>query len=151
MMSATRDAGFGQEVKRRILLGTFVLSAGYYDAYYEKAQKVRSLVARDFARAFERVDAVLLPTSPEPAFPIGSKSEDPLSMYLADVFTITANLAGVPAVSFPAGFDSAGLPIGVQLVGRHFDESTILRLAHAFQGATDHHEKRPPMASTPAR
>jgi aspartyl-tRNA(Asn)/glutamyl-tRNA(Gln) amidotransferase subunit A len=146
MMSATRDAGFGREVKRRILLGTFVLSAGYYDAYYEKAQKVRSLVARDFARAFERVDAVLLPTSPEPAFPLGAKSEDPLSMYLADVFTTTANLAGLPAVSFPAGLDPSGLPIGVQLVGRHFEEGTILRLAHAFQEATDHHRRRPPMA-----
>jgi len=146
MMSVTRGAGFGREVKRRILLGTFVLSAGYYDAYYEKAQKVRSLVGRDFARAFERVDAILLPTSPEPAFPLGAKSEDPLSMYLADVFTITANLAGTPAVSFPAGFDPAGLPIGVQIVGRHFDEATILRLAHAFQTATDYHEKQPPMA-----
>jgi aspartyl-tRNA(Asn)/glutamyl-tRNA(Gln) amidotransferase subunit A len=147
MMSATRGAGFGREVKRRILLGTFVLSAGYYDAYYEKAQKVRSLVGRDFARAFESVDAVLLPTSPEPAFPLGAKSEDPLSMYLADVFTITANLAGTPAVSFPAGFDPAGLPIGVQLVGRHFDEATILRLAHAFQLATDFHQRLPPLAS----
>ena len=146
MMRVTRGAGFGREVKRRILLGTFVLSAGYYDAYYEKAQKVRSLVGRDFARAFERVDAILLPTSPEPAFPLGAKSEDPLSMYLADVFTITANLAGTPAVSFPAGFDPAGLPIGVQLVGRHFDEATILRLAHAFQSETDFHEMRPPMA-----
>jgi aspartyl-tRNA(Asn)/glutamyl-tRNA(Gln) amidotransferase subunit A len=143
MMSASRGAGFG---RRRILLGTFVLSAGYYDAYYEKAQKVRSLVGRDFARAFEKVDAVLLPTSPEPAFPIGEKSEDPLSMYLADVFTITANLAGTPAVSFPAGFDPAGLPIGVQLVGRHFDEGTILRLAHAFQSATDYHLRVPPTA-----
>jgi aspartyl-tRNA(Asn)/glutamyl-tRNA(Gln) amidotransferase subunit A len=147
MMSATRGAGFGREVKRRILLGTFVLSAGYYDAYYEKAQKVRSLVGQDFARAFERVDAVLLPTSPEPAFPFGAKSDDPLSMYLADVFTITANLAGTPAVSFPAGFDAAGLPIGVQLVGRHFEEATILRLAHAFQSATDFHQKRPPAAT----
>jgi aspartyl-tRNA(Asn)/glutamyl-tRNA(Gln) amidotransferase subunit A len=144
MMSATRGAGFGREVKRRILLGTFVLSAGYYDQYYEKAQRVRSLVGQDFARAFEKVDAVLLPTSPEPAFAFGAKSEDPLSMYLADVFTITANLAGTPAVSIPAGFDPAGLPIGVQLVGRHFEESTILRLAHAFQSATDFHEKRPP-------
>ncbi len=146
MMSASRGAGFGREVKRRILLGTFVLSAGYYDAYYEKAQRVRSLIGRDFARAFERVDAVLLPTSPETAFPLGAKSEDPLSMYLADVFTITANLTGAPAVSFPAGFDTAGLPIGVQLIGRHFEEGTILRMAHAFQGGTDYHQKRPPMA-----
>ncbi|HEY7697160.1 MAG TPA: Asp-tRNA(Asn)/Glu-tRNA(Gln) amidotransferase subunit GatA, partial [Vicinamibacteria bacterium] len=144
MMSATRGAGFGREVKRRILLGTFVLSAGYYDQYYEKAQRVRSLVGQDLARAFERVDAVLLPTSPEPAFAFGAKSEDPLSMYLADVFTITANLAGTPAVSIPAGFDPAGLPIGVQLVGRHFEEATILRLAHAFQSSTDFHLKRPP-------
>jgi aspartyl-tRNA(Asn)/glutamyl-tRNA(Gln) amidotransferase subunit A len=147
-MSATREEGFGREVKRRILLGTFVLSAGYYDAYYEKAQRVRSLVARDFEQAFERVDAVLLPTSPEPAFLLGAKSEDPLSMYLADVFTTTANLAGLPAVSFPAGFDPAGLPIGVQLVGRHFEEGTILRLAHAFQQATDHHRRRPRMAGS---
>jgi aspartyl-tRNA(Asn)/glutamyl-tRNA(Gln) amidotransferase subunit A len=146
MMSASRGAGFGREVKRRILLGTFVLSAGYYEAYYEKAQRVRSLIGRDFARAFERVDAVLLPTSPETAFPLGAKSEDPLSMYLADVFTITANLAGTPAVSFPAGFDTAGLPIGVQLIGRHFEEGTILRMAHAFQSATDYHEKLPPLA-----
>jgi aspartyl-tRNA(Asn)/glutamyl-tRNA(Gln) amidotransferase subunit A len=146
MMAATRDQGFGREVKRRILLGTFVLSAGYYDAYYEKAQRVRSLVSRDFARAFETVDALLLPTTPEPAFPIGAKAEDPLSMYLADVFTVTANLAGVPALSFPAGFDPSGLPIGMQLVGRHFEEATILRLAHAFQGATDFHSKRPPAA-----
>jgi aspartyl-tRNA(Asn)/glutamyl-tRNA(Gln) amidotransferase subunit A len=146
MMAPTRDQGFGREVKRRILLGTFVLSAGYYDAYYEKAQRVRSLVSRDFARAFETVDALLLPTTPEPAFPIGAKAEDPLSMYLADVFTVTANLAGVPALSFPAGFDPSGLPIGMQLVGRHFEEATILRLAHAFQGATDFHSKRPPAA-----
>jgi len=147
MMSASRGAGFGREVKRRILLGTFVLSAGYYDAYYEKAQRVRSLIGRDFARAFERVDAVILPTSPETAFPLGAKSEDPLSMYLADVFTITANLTGTPAVSFPAGFDTAGLPIGVQLIGRHFEEGTILRLTHAFQTATDHHLRVPPLAS----
>jgi len=146
MMSASRGAGFGREVKRRILLGTFVLSAGYYDAYYEKAQRVRSLIGRDFARAFERVDAVILPTSPETAFPLGAKSEDPLSMYLADVFTITANLTGTPAVSFPAGFDTAGLPIGVQLIGRHFEEGTILRLTHAFQTATDYHRSVPPMA-----
>ena len=146
MMSASRGAGFGREVKRRILLGTFVLSAGYYEAYYEKAQRVRSLIGRDFARAFERVDAVLLPTSPETAFPLGAKSEDPLSMYLADVFTITANLTGTPAVSFPAGFDTAGLPIGVQLIGRHFEEGTILRLTHAFQSATDYHRSVPPMA-----
>jgi aspartyl-tRNA(Asn)/glutamyl-tRNA(Gln) amidotransferase subunit A len=145
MMGETRDRGFGAEVKRRILLGTFVLSSGYYDQYYEKAQKVRSLVASDFERAFERVDAVLLPTSPTPPFPVGAKTDDPLSMYLADVFTVTANLTGAPALDFPAGFSPEGLPIGVQLVGRHFEESTLLRLGHAFQGATDFHEKAPPV------
>jgi aspartyl-tRNA(Asn)/glutamyl-tRNA(Gln) amidotransferase subunit A len=146
MMGETRDRGFGPEVKRRILLGTFVLSSGYYDAYYEKAQRVRSLVARDFERAFETVDAVLLPTSPTPPFRLGSKTKDPLSMYLSDVFTITANLTGSPALALPAGFSPDGLPIGVQLVGRHFEESTILRLGHAFQKATDFHEKAPAMA-----
>jgi aspartyl-tRNA(Asn)/glutamyl-tRNA(Gln) amidotransferase subunit A len=146
MMGDTRDAGFGPEVKRRVLLGTFVLSAGYYDAYYEKAQKVRSLVGRDFSRAFERVDAVLMPTSPTPAFRLGSKVDDPLSMYLSDVFTITANLTGAPALSVPAGFSAEGLPVGVQLVGRHFEESTLLRLGHAFQTATDFHRKSPPIA-----
>jgi aspartyl-tRNA(Asn)/glutamyl-tRNA(Gln) amidotransferase subunit A len=146
MMGDTRDAGFGPEVKRRVLLGTFVLSAGYYDAYYEKAQKVRSLVARDFARAFESVDAILMPTSPTPAFRMGSKVDDPLSMYLSDVFTITANLTGSPALSVPAGFSPEGLPVGIQLVGRHFEESTLLRLGHAFQAATDFHRKAPAIA-----
>jgi aspartyl-tRNA(Asn)/glutamyl-tRNA(Gln) amidotransferase subunit A len=148
MMSNTRAQGFGAEVKRRILLGTFVLSSGYYDAYYEKAQRVRSLIGHDFDKAFESVDAVLLPTSPTPAFRIGDKVDDPLSMYLTDIFTITANLTGAPALSFPAGFASNGLPIGVQLVGKHFDESTLLRLGHAFQTATDFHEKTPPLART---
>jgi aspartyl-tRNA(Asn)/glutamyl-tRNA(Gln) amidotransferase subunit A len=150
MMGETRDAGFGPEVKRRVLLGTFVLSSGYYDQYYEKAQKVRSLVARDFARAFESVDAVLMPTSPTPAFRLGSKVDDPLSMYLSDVFTITANLTGSPALSVPAGFSEEGLPIGVQLVGRHFEESILLRLGHAFQSATDFHRKVPPIAGRSA-
>ena len=148
MMADTRAQGFGPEVKRRILLGTFVLSAGYYDAYYQKAQRVRSLIARDFEKAFERVDAVLLPTSPTPAFRIGDKVNDPLSMYLTDVFTITANLIGAPAMSLPAGFASDGLPIGVQLVGKHFDESTLLQLGHAFQKATDFHQKTPAIAET---
>jgi aspartyl-tRNA(Asn)/glutamyl-tRNA(Gln) amidotransferase subunit A len=147
MMGETRDRGFGAEVKRRILLGTFVLSSGYYDQYYEKAQRVRSLVARDYERAFETVDAILLPTSPTPPFRLGAKTKDPLSMYLADVFTVTANLTGAPALDFPAGFTKEGLPIGVQLVGRHFEESTILRLGHAFQGASDFHEKAPPIGA----
>ncbi len=148
MMGDTRARGFGAEVKRRILLGTFVLSSGYYDAYYQKAQRVRSLIGRDFEKAFERVDAVLLPTSPTPAFRIGEKVDDPLSMYLTDIFTITANLTGAPAISLPGGFASDGLPIGIQLVGKHFDESTLLRLGHAFQQATDFHKKSPTIAET---
>jgi aspartyl-tRNA(Asn)/glutamyl-tRNA(Gln) amidotransferase subunit A len=147
MMGETRDIGFGQEVKRRVLLGTFVLSAGYYDAYYEKAQKVRSLVGRSLARVLDGVDAILLPTSPTPPFRLGAKVDDPLSMYLSDVFTITANLTGSPALSLPAGLSDEGLPIGVQLIGRHFDEGTLLRLGHAFQSATDFHEKLPPIAA----
>jgi aspartyl-tRNA(Asn)/glutamyl-tRNA(Gln) amidotransferase subunit A len=148
MMGETRDLGFGPEVKRRVLLGTFVLSAGYYDAYYEKAQKVRSLVGRALARVLEQVDAVLLPTSPTPPFRLGAKVDDPLSMYLSDVFTITANLTGSPAINLPAGLTEAGLPLGVQLVGRHFDEATILRLGHAFQSVTDHHRRVPPLNET---
>ena len=146
MMAETRAGGFGPEVKRRILLGTFVLSAGYYDAYYQKAQRVRSLIAKDFENAFERVDAVLMPTTPTPAFPIGDKVDDPLSMYLMDIFTITANLIGAPALSFPAGFSENGLPVGVQLVGRHFDEATILKLGHQFQQSSDFHCKAPDLS-----
>jgi aspartyl-tRNA(Asn)/glutamyl-tRNA(Gln) amidotransferase subunit A len=148
MIADTREKGFGPEVKRRILLGTFVLSAGYYDAYYQKAQRVRSLFARGLDEVLERVDAVLLPTSPTAAFRIGDKVDDPLAMYLNDVFTITANLTGAPAISLPAGFGDDGLPIGVQLLGRHFDESTLLKLGHAFQRATDFHENRPAIAET---
>jgi aspartyl-tRNA(Asn)/glutamyl-tRNA(Gln) amidotransferase subunit A len=149
MMADTRAQGFGPEVKRRILLGTFVLSAGYYDAYYQKAQRVRSLIARDFDKAFETVDAVLMPTSPTPAFRIGDKVDDPLSMYLTDIFTITANLIGAPAISLPAGFSDDGLPVGVQLVGKHFDESTLLSLGHAFQKTTSFHEQIPAIAESP--
>jgi aspartyl-tRNA(Asn)/glutamyl-tRNA(Gln) amidotransferase subunit A len=149
MMGETRDLGFGPEVKRRVLLGTFVLSAGYYDAYYEKAQKVRSLVGRAFAKTLADVDAILLPTSPTPPFRLGEKVDDPLAMYLSDVFTITANLTGSPAMNLPAGFTEDGLPVGVQLVGRHFDEATLLRLGHAFQSATEFHERLPPIASRP--
>ncbi len=145
MYRQTREEGFGAEVKRRIMLGTYVLSAGYYDAYYLKAQKVRTLIARDFQQAFERVDAVALPTTPTPAFELGEKLEDPLQMYLSDVFTITANLVGIPGISVPAGFSGGGLPIGFQLLGKHFAEATILRLAHAFEQATDVAKKRPPL------
>jgi aspartyl-tRNA(Asn)/glutamyl-tRNA(Gln) amidotransferase subunit A len=146
MIADTREAGFGAEVKRRILLGTFVLSAGYYDAYYQKAQLVRSLISADYEKAFDSVDAVILPTSPTPAFRFGDKVDDPLSMYLTDIFTVTANLTGLPALSIPAGFSDKGLPIGVQLVGRYFDEATILKLAHAFQKETEFHTAIPPIA-----
>jgi aspartyl-tRNA(Asn)/glutamyl-tRNA(Gln) amidotransferase subunit A len=140
----TRAEGFGAEVKRRILLGTYVLSAGYYDAYYRKAQQVRTLLRRDFDAAFERCDAVVLPTTPETAFRIGEKASDPLALYLADVFTVSANLAGLPGVSIPCGFD-AGLPVGFQILGRPREESTVLRIADAYQRRTAHHLARPPL------
>ncbi len=146
MMRRSRSEGFGSEVKRRILLGTFVLSAGYYDAYYQKAQRVRTLLARDFDDAFTEVDAIALPTTPTPAFSIGEKSEDPLSMYLSDIFTITANLIGAPALSVPAGFSESGLPVGAQLIGKHFDEATILALGHGFQSSSDFHRELPDLA-----
>jgi aspartyl-tRNA(Asn)/glutamyl-tRNA(Gln) amidotransferase subunit A len=133
MYRQTRDAGFGMEVKRRILLGTYVLSAGYYDAYYLKAQKVRTLLARDFEEAFKNVDLIAAPTSPTPAFRLGEKVNDPLAMYLADIYTVTANLAGIPGLSVPCGESHEKLPIGLQLLGRHFDEATILRVAHAYE------------------
>src|SRR5438105_1894673 len=135
MYRRSRDEGFGPEVKRRIMLGTYVLSAGYYDAYYLKAQKVRTLIARDFMEAFREVDAIVTPTTPTPAFKLGEKSDDPLSMYLADIFTVTASLAGIPGISVPCGQSRTGLPIGMQILGRHFEEGTILRLAHAFEHA----------------
>jgi aspartyl-tRNA(Asn)/glutamyl-tRNA(Gln) amidotransferase subunit A len=133
MYRRSRDEGFGPEVKRRIMLGTYALSAGYYDAYYLKAQKVRTLLTQDFDKAFEKVDAVVTPTSPTAAFRLGEKSNDPLSMYLADIYTVTADLAGIPAISIPCGETQQKLPIGLQILGKHFDESTILRLAHAFE------------------
>lgn len=132
----TRQEGFGPEVKRRIMLGTYVLSAGYYDAYYGKAQAVRTLVCRDFAAAFREVDLIVTPATPTPAFRLGEKSEDPLQMYLSDIFTISANLAGLPAIALPCGFSTTGLPIGVQLIGRAFEEETVLRAAHAYEQAT---------------
>jgi aspartyl-tRNA(Asn)/glutamyl-tRNA(Gln) amidotransferase subunit A len=131
----SRDQGFGAEVKRRILLGTYVLSAGYYDAYYLKAQRVRTLLARDFEQAFQSVDAIVTPTSPTPAFRLGEKSDDPLAMYLADIYTVTADLAGVPGISVPCGESKDRLPIGLQILGRHFDEGTLIRLAHAYEHA----------------
>jgi aspartyl-tRNA(Asn)/glutamyl-tRNA(Gln) amidotransferase subunit A len=133
MYRKTRMSGFGKEVKRRILLGTYALSAGYYDAYYLKAQKVRTLILQDFQNAFEAVDLVLTPTCPTVAFRIGEKMDDPLSMYLSDIFTITCNLAGLPGISIPAGTNAAGLPIGIQLLGNHFQESLLLRAAHNFE------------------
>jgi aspartyl-tRNA(Asn)/glutamyl-tRNA(Gln) amidotransferase subunit A len=135
MYRRSRDEGFGAEVKRRIMLGTYVLSAGYYDAYYLKAQKVRTLITRDFEQAFRLVDAIITPTSPTAAFKLGEKSADPLAMYLADIYTVTANLAGIPGISVPCGETKEKLPIGLQILGKHFDESTILRLAHAFEQA----------------
>jgi aspartyl-tRNA(Asn)/glutamyl-tRNA(Gln) amidotransferase subunit A len=135
MYRRTRDEGFGPEVKRRIMLGTYALSAGYYDAYYLKAQRVRTLIARDFMEAFKQVDAIVTPTTPTPAFKLGEKSDDPLAMYLADIFTVTASLAGIPGVSVPCGESKTGLPIGMQILGRYFEEGTILRLAHALEHA----------------
>lgn len=135
MYRRTRDHGFGAEVKRRIMLGTYALSAGYYDAYYLKAQKVRTLLTRDFEEAFKDVDAIVTPTSPTAAFKIGEKSDDPLAMYLADIFTVTADLAGICGVSIPCGETKGKLPIGMQILGKHFDESTILRVGHAYEQA----------------
>jgi aspartyl-tRNA(Asn)/glutamyl-tRNA(Gln) amidotransferase subunit A len=135
MYRNTRDQGFGTEVKRRIMLGTYALSAGYYDAYYLKAQKVRTLLTRDFEDAFKKVDVIAAPTCPTPAFRLGEKSDDPLAMYLADIYTVTANLAGIPGISVPCGENSENLPIGLQLFARHFDEATLLRTAHAYEQA----------------
>jgi aspartyl-tRNA(Asn)/glutamyl-tRNA(Gln) amidotransferase subunit A len=149
----TRGAGFGAEVKRRIILGTYVLSSGYYDAYYLRAQKVRTLIRQDFLKAFENVDAIVTPTSPTPAFKIGEKSDDPLQMYLSDIYTISCNLAGIPGISVPCGFTStidlrlktqnSKLPIGLQLLGKPFGEETILKIAHAYEQATPWHKEKP--------
>lgn len=129
----TRDEGFGAEVKRRIMLGTFALSSGYYDAYYEKAQRVRAMLVNDFDEAFKKCDVIATPTAPTPAFKIGEKSDDPLAMYLGDIYTVTINLAGVPAISVPCGVSSDGLPIGIQLIGNHFDEARLLNAAYAYE------------------
>ncbi len=143
MYFETRDQGFGAEAKRRILLGTFVLSAGYYDAYYLKGLKVRTLIKQDFDQAFQKVDLILGPTAPTPPFKIGEKMNDPLSMYLSDIYTISANLAGVPAMSLPCGFSANGLPIGMQLTAKPFDEGTIFRAASAYEATAKWHEKHP--------
>ena len=146
----TRAEGFGNEVKRRIILGTYVLSSGYYDAYYLRAQKVRTLIRRDFDQAFTKVDAIVSPTSPETAFRLGEKTDDPLKMYLADIFTIAANLAGICGLSLPCGFssrDGVDLPVGLQLLGRPFGESRLLRIAHAYEQSTQWHKLRPPLQS----
>ncbi|MEC0302488.1 MULTISPECIES: Asp-tRNA(Asn)/Glu-tRNA(Gln) amidotransferase subunit GatA [Terribacillus] len=139
----SRRDGFGEEVKRRIMLGTFALSSGYYDAYYKKAQKARTLIKNDFDKVFEDYDVIVGPTTPTPAFKVGEKVEDPLTMYATDILTIPVNLAGVPGISLPCGFSSEGLPIGLQIIGKHFDEATIYRAAHAFEQATDHHKQKP--------
>ncbi|WP_462406126.1 Asp-tRNA(Asn)/Glu-tRNA(Gln) amidotransferase subunit GatA [Gracilibacillus sp. Marseille-QA3620] len=142
MYKQTRAEGFGDEVKRRIMLGTFALSSGYYDAYYKKAQKVRTLIKNDFERVFDQYDVIIGPTAPTPAFKMGEKTSDPLTMYANDILTIPVNLAGVPGISVPNGFTN-GLPLGLQIIGKHFDESTVYKVAHAFEQATDFHKQKP--------
>ena len=143
MYKKTREEGFGAEVKRRIMLGTYTLSSGYYDAYYLKAQKVRTLIKKDFDDAFKNCDILITPTAPTSAFKIGEKFDNPIQMYLSDIFTISVNLAGVPAISIPCGFSKNGLPIGLQIIGRHFDEETVIRAAYTFEQNTNYHQKKP--------
>jgi aspartyl-tRNA(Asn)/glutamyl-tRNA(Gln) amidotransferase subunit A len=143
MYKKTRSEGFGSEVKRRIMLGTYALSSGYYDAYYLKALKVRTLITRDFKRAFEKYDVLVVPTSPTTAFKIGERMDNPMEMYLSDVCTVPVNIAGLPAISIPCGLDSRGLPIGLQIIGKAFDEETILRVAYAFESNTPYHNQKP--------
>jgi aspartyl-tRNA(Asn)/glutamyl-tRNA(Gln) amidotransferase subunit A len=143
MYCKTRAQGFGAEVKRRIMIGTYALSAGYYDAYYLKAQRLRRLIAQDFEQAFEVCDVIMGPTSPTTAFKLGAKSDDPVSMYLSDIYTISVNLAGLPGLSIPAGFDGKGLPVGLQIIGRYFGEERLLNVAHQYQQATDWHRRLP--------
>lgn len=145
MYCKTRAAGFGPEVKRRIMLGTYALSSGYYDAYYLKAAKVRTLITQDFKNAFEKCDAIMCPVAPTPPFKIGEKIDDPIQMYLTDVFTIPVNMAGLPGISVPGGLSKAGLPVGVQLIAPHFEEARLIQLASAFQNETDYHLQRPPI------
>ncbi|SEH88930.1 aspartyl/glutamyl-tRNA(Asn/Gln) amidotransferase subunit A [Halobacillus karajensis] len=143
MFMRSRAEGFGNEVKRRIMLGTFALSSGYYDAYYKKAQQVRTLIKNDFEKVFEDYDVIIGPTTPTPAFKVGDKVDDPMTMYANDILTIPVNLAGVPGISIPCGFSGDGLPIGLQIIGKHFDEATVYRAAHAFEQKTDYHKQRP--------
>ena len=143
MYCKSRDEGFGPEVKRRIMLGTYALSAGYYEAYYKKASQVRTLIKNDFEEAFKRCDVIITPTSPTPAFKIGEKVADPLTMYLSDIFTISCNLAGIPGLSLPCGFTKENLPIGLQMLGKPMDEETVLKTAYSFEQATEWHKKRP--------
>ena len=143
MYRTTRQEGFGSEVKRRVMLGTYALSSGYYDAYYTKAQAVRTLIKREFDQVFEEVDLLVTPVTPTPAFQLGEKIEDPLQMYLSDLYTISASLAGIPAISIPSGFSQKGLPIGLQIMGRPFEEETVLRAARAYEMVTNWRKKRP--------
>ncbi len=143
MYKSTRSKGFGPEVQRRIILGTYSLSAGYYDAYYGKASQVRTLIVRDFNKAFEICDVILAPVAPTPAFKLGAMTDDPLTMYLSDIFTLSANLAGIPGISVPCGFSSEGLPIGLQIMARHFEEGKLFNVAYNFEQATDFHKKKP--------
>jgi aspartyl-tRNA(Asn)/glutamyl-tRNA(Gln) amidotransferase subunit A len=139
----TRAQGFGMEVKRRIMLGTYALSSGYYEAYYRKAQQVRTLIKQDFEDAFKNIDVIVTPTSPTAAFRAGEKTADPLQMYLSDIFTISVNLAGVPAISVPCGFTSDNLPVGLQFIGKHFDEESILKISYAYEQNTGWFRRRP--------
>lgn len=143
MYLTTRAQGFGTEVKRRIMLGTYALSSGYYEAYYRKAQQVRTLIKKDFEDVFTKVDIIVTPTSPTPAFKVDEKTQDPLQMYLTDIYTISMNLAGVPAMSVPCGFTSNNLPVGIQFIGKHFDEETIFKIAYAYEQSTDWHRRKP--------
>jgi aspartyl-tRNA(Asn)/glutamyl-tRNA(Gln) amidotransferase subunit A len=147
MYEKTRSGGFGPEVRRRIILGTYALSAGYYDAYYKKASQVRTLIMEDFKKAFDRCDAILSPTAPAPAFKIGENVDDPLTMYLSDIYTLSANLAGIPGMSVPCGFSPEGLPIGLQILGAHFNEQVLLKIAHNFEQATDFHRQKPVLST----
>jgi aspartyl-tRNA(Asn)/glutamyl-tRNA(Gln) amidotransferase subunit A len=145
MYFRTRAEGFGDEVKRRIMLGTYALSAGYYDAYYLKAQRVRTLIKRDFDEAFKKVDVIMAPTAPETAFRFGEKTGDPIKMYLSDVLTIPCNIAGLPGISIPCGFSTDGLPIGIQVLGKPFDEGSVIHVAHAYEQRAGWKERRPPV------
>lgn len=149
MYKSTRSRGFGPEVQRRIIIGTYSLSAGYYDAYYGKASQVRTLIIEDFKKAFKSCDVILSPVAPTPAFKIGEKVDDPLTMYLSDIFTLSANLAGIPGISVPCGFSSKGLPIGLQIMAKHFEEEKLFKVAYNFEQATDFHKKKPNLGALP--